>query len=34
MGLPAIREGDADARPVPLKSFSFPKTDPHAHHHH
>ena len=30
----AVREGVAEAQFIVLKSFSFPKADPHAHHHH
>ena len=29
-----VREGVAETRPIALKSFPFPKADPHAHHHH
>ncbi len=29
-----VREGQADARTITLKSFRFPQADPHAHHHH
>jgi hypothetical protein len=29
-----IREGVAEVQPLALRSFRFPKADPHAHHHH